>query len=142
MTLLMYGSLRFVALLRFRSVGSLLCWQCCGSLLWFYPAVMWLVIVSWCLCDVLRVGFFLLFLDCLFLFFSLLFSDFFGCLSVLFVLFVIFSGPPSLHEKRRPRGAAPKSKRLISIFFRLFVVCSDTVVEDGSLERSCLDEGS
>lgn len=103
---------------------------------------MWLVIVSWCLCDVLRVGFFLLFLDCLFLFFSLLFSDFFGCLSVLFVLFVIFSGPPSLHEKRRPRDAAPKSRRLISIFFRLFVVCSDTVVEDGSLERSCLDEGS
>mgnify|MGYP000446598040 FL=1 len=69
----MYGSLRFVALLRFRSVGSLLCWHCCGSLLWFYPAVMWLVIVSWCLCDLLRVGFFLLFLDCLFLFFSLLF---------------------------------------------------------------------
>lgn len=70
----MYGLLRFVALLRFRSVGSLLCWQCCGSLLWFYPCCD-VVMVSWCLCDVLRVGFFLLFLDCLFLIFF--FSSFF-----------------------------------------------------------------
>lgn len=129
----MYGSLRFVALLRFRSVGSLL---------WFYPAVMWLVIVSWCLCDVLRVGFFLLFLDCLFLFFLFFFFLIFLVACLFFCFVRDFSGPPSLHEKRRPRDAAPKSRRLISIFFRLFVVCSDTVVEDGSLERSCLDEGS
>lgn len=90
----MYGSLRFVALLRFRSVGSLLCWQCCGSLLWFYPAVMWLVIVSWCLCDVLRVGFFLLFLDCLFLFLLLFFFSDFSWLPVCSFVFVRdFSGP-------------------------------------------------
>ena len=86
----MYGLLRFVALLRFRSVGSLLCWQCCGSLLWFYPAVMW----QWCLgvcvmcCGLAsfscsRIVFFLFFL----LFF---FLTFLGCLSALLFLSVIF----------------------------------------------------
>jgi len=71
---------RFVALLAMLRFVALVL-PCCD-----------VVMVSWCLCDVLRVGFFLLFLDCLFLIFSslLFFLTFLGCLSALLFLSVIF----------------------------------------------------
>jgi len=71
---------RFVALLAMLRFVALVL-PCCD-----------VVMVSWCLCDVLRVGFFLLFSDCLFLIFSslLFFLTFLGCLSALLFLSVIF----------------------------------------------------
>lgn len=78
----MYGLLRFVALLAMLRFVALVL-PCCD-----------VVMVSWCLCDVLRVGFFLLFSDCLFLFFLLFFFSDFSWLPVCSFVFVRdFSGP-------------------------------------------------
>ena len=87
---------RFVALLAMLRFVALVL-PCCD-----------VVMVSWCLCDVLRVGFFLLFLDCLFLISSslLFFSDFSWLPVCSFVFVRDFSGP--LVCMRNGGRAAPR----------------------------------